>query len=212
MTSANAVPALAGAVRLQAFPVFAVGERTAALLEGSGLLDVRRPAASGGAGALAALIGGEVRPGAAVLLVGGRDRKAEPERSLRAVGYTVAIWDAYAAVPASKVPAALVGALQDNRLDAALHYSRRSAAVALKLVDAAGLLPAFVRLAHHALSLDVAEELAGWGVRRLTVSPRPDERTLLATLGPANSPAPASDGKDGTNPPEPACLNRKDDP
>lgn len=194
VTSANAVPALAGWIGDEpgraALPVFAVGERTAEHLRAAACASVRDAADEGGdAVALARLVRSAVPAGARLLLATGRDRKAEPAAALRAAGYDLAIWDVYAAEPARELPVALADALRAGRLDAALHYSRRSAETALALAAGAGLLPPFHALAHHALSDDIAEPLRRAGAGRVAVAARPDEEALLQGLGPAYSPS-----------------------
>lgn len=190
-TSANAVPHLqawAGDRAGPDLPVFAIGERTAALAREAGFGGVRNAAALGGdAAGLVRLVRGEIGPSGAMLLVAGRDRKPEPASALAAAGYRVAVWEAYAAVAAPRLPPVLEHALGSGGLDAALHYSRRSAAIALALAEAAGLSRAFLSLLHHAISEDAAAPLAGAGASRIRVAAAPDEDSLMAALGAGNS-------------------------
>jgi uroporphyrinogen-III synthase len=177
VTSANAVPAVARAGL--AGPVFAVGPRTAAALRDAGFAEVR---AAADALALAGLVRTELAAGARLLHVAGRDRKAEPERSLAAAGFTVTTWVAYAALPASALPDEAVRALARGDVDAVLHYSRRSAATLLDLAVAAGLDGSLTALAHVCISDDAAAPLRAAGARRVVAAAQPDEDGLLAAL------------------------------
>ncbi len=69
-------------------------------------------------------------------------------------------------------------------LEAVLHYSRRSAALALALARSAGREPALYRLKHLCLSHDVAVPLVEAGLAAHFVPARPDEASLLAGLRP----------------------------
>jgi uroporphyrinogen-III synthase len=177
VTSANAVPALARFA--EPLPVYAVGERTAALIRAAGFRDVT---AAPDATRLAARIVACVRPGARVLHIAGRDRKPEPEVSLEAAGVAVETFLAYAAVAAEQFPEAAAEALRARALDAALHYSPRTVATALALSRAAGVEEAFLRLTHVCLSDEVAAPLRARGAGRLTIAAEPDETSLLAAL------------------------------
>jgi uroporphyrinogen-III synthase len=78
VTSANAVPALAGFEKAR--PVFAVGERTAAAVREAGFMNTR--VAQGDGASLATVVANALAPGARLLHVAGRDRKPEPQASL----------------------------------------------------------------------------------------------------------------------------------
>ncbi|MGE7415392.1 uroporphyrinogen-III synthase [Methylobacterium tarhaniae] len=181
LTSASAVPALAGS-RLAALPAYCVGTRTAEAARAAGLGPVHE--AGGDALALAELIGRDLPRGARLVHAAGRERKDEPGDTLAARGYRLTAWIAYAARPLPALPAPVAEALDDDGLDAALHYSRRSAATALGLARAAGREEPFRRLAHHCLSADVAAPLVAAGIVSHVVAARPDEETLLAGLRP----------------------------
>ncbi|MCF4128233.1 uroporphyrinogen-III synthase [Methylobacterium sp. SyP6R] len=185
LTSASAVPALAGSP-LAALPAYCVGARTACAARAAGLVSIHE--AGGDARALANLIGAALPRGARLLHAAGRERKDEPGDTLAARGYRLTVWVAYAARPLPALPEPVAEALEAGALDAALHYSRRSAATALGLARAAGREDAFCHLAHHCLSADVAAPLVAAGILSHVVAARPDEEALLAGLlsaGPA---------------------------
>jgi uroporphyrinogen-III synthase len=180
VTSANAIPALVSlGTRFQNIPLFAVGERTAAAARVAGFGNVA--AADGDARSLSELIARSAPAAARVLHVAGRDRKAEPHASLAAAGFLVATWTAYAAVAASRLPPLALRTLHDGTLDAALHYSRRSAEILLRLAQDVDVTQPFLKLRHVCLSADVAAPLQAAGAD-VAVARRPDEEALLAVL------------------------------
>ena len=72
--------------------------------------------------------------------------------------------------------------LRDGTIDAALHYSRRSAELALTLTERLGIGDAFLLLHHACLSADVAEPLLAAKAFALAVAARPDQESLLDLL------------------------------
>ena len=181
ITSANAVPPLAAA-GLAAAPIFAVGTSTARAARTAGIVQV--VAAGGDALSLAALVRDRLAKDARLLHVAGADRKPQPAEALRQAGYRLTVWTAYAAKPVAVLPSAVAAGLSapGPKLDAALHYSRRSAEIALALATEAGCAAAFARLAHFCLSPDVAAPLVEAGIPAHFVPARPDEDGLLAGL------------------------------
>lgn len=181
VTSRSAVPALAllhG--RFGSVPILAVGPRTGEDLAAAGFR--RISCAEGDGVSLARAATARLPAGARLVHVAGRDRRPEPDRSLLAAGYDVAVWEAYAAEPAARLPETAREALRAEELDAALHYSPRSAALLLRLVREAGLGGAFGRLRHLCLSSNVARALADAGDLGIAVAPEPSEDKLLALL------------------------------
>jgi uroporphyrinogen-III synthase len=183
LTSAHAVPFVSEPGSREG-PIFAVGRRTAEAARAAGYRTVH--AADGDALALVALIERSLPAGSVLLHVAGRHRKAEPEASLRRAGFSVAVWEAYEARAVRQLPDNLPPLLEAGRIDAVLHYSRRSAAILVDLCDRTGLRPSLQALTHVCLSEDVAAALA-----ILTANPvvaaRPDEEALLAALDGAPS-------------------------
>jgi len=180
LTSANAVPALRDVAALRGLPVFAVGARTAALAIEAGLGPVRE--GPGDASGLAALVAQVLPAGSRLLHATGTARKPEPAASLAAAGFSVALFVAYAADALPALPNSAQDALAAGALDAVLHYSRRSAAVALALADGSNHGGAFRRLRHYCLSTDVAFPLEAAGVPVHFVAARPRETDLLDAL------------------------------
>lgn len=181
-TSAHAPEALAhhldGISALRGLPCWCVGERTARAARAAGF-----GAIESGGGDAAQLARAIIERGAPPRLafVTGRDRKPDLERTLAAAGVALTVVEAYAAEPVPAWPAAEAANLATAA--AALHYSRRSAALASRLAEAAGCGAPFRRLAHHCLSADAAAGLEGVDAARISVAERPAEESLLATLG-----------------------------
>jgi uroporphyrinogen-III synthase len=182
VTSANALHAIEGLPDpVRRGPAFAVGERSADALRRAGFTSVETAADAGALARSAALI---LPAGGVLLHLCGRDRKPEPEASLRAAGFMVVPVEVYEAAAVGQLPAAAESALGQARLAAALHYSRRSAEILLHLCDSAGLTAALLALPQHCLSADVAAPLRERGASALVVAPQPREDDLLAGLAP----------------------------
>ena len=161
-------------------PVYAVGRRTAEAARAAGFRDVR--VGTGDATRLADLLRLTLPRPARLLYLAGRDRKPVLEDTLIAAGYDIAVLETYAAEAVSEWPAAALEALRDSRVDAALHYSRRSVDLALALAKASGLADAVMSLHHLCLSEDCAEPLRTLGAASIAIAERPDEDALLALL------------------------------
>ena len=136
-------------------------------------------APGGDAAALAALLRSHVGPQDRVLYLAGRDRTSTIETALRGVDLTVA--EVYAAEPAPVWSAPQRGLVAGA--EAALHFSRRSAALFLAQMARAGLDPR--TLAHHCLSADVASALCAVEDATIVVARDPSEAGLIATLASA---------------------------
>jgi len=161
-------------------PAFAVGERTAQTLRERGFSTVTTSGSD--AAALATLMAATLPPGAGVLYAAGHDRKPVLEQALAAAGLALSVVEVYAARPAPDWDPAIRTSLQAGALDAVLHYSARSAGLALAQADAAGAREAFLALRHHCVSEDAAAPLVAAGATIVEIASHPDEDSLLATL------------------------------
>lgn len=168
----TAVPAL---TRL---PLLAVGRSTAAAARAAGWVDVR--VAAGDARALVDLVRLTLPPASALLYLAGRDRKPHIEEALAGNGMRLTVHVAYAAEPCSAWPEPVCRDLAAGRFDACLHFSRRSAGLAVALAAGSGLGTAFLALPHLCLSPDVAEPLTAAGARAVAIAEDPTEAGLLA--------------------------------
>jgi uroporphyrinogen-III synthase len=177
VTSAHAEEALTCLDRSK--PVFAVGERSAEPVRAAGFASVT--VAEGDAVSLSRLIRGALAPGLTLLHVTARHHKEEPAASLRAAGFTVLQWEAYEAQAAETLPESAVDALRTGQIAAALHYSRRSAELVIRLAGEAGLASSLLAVPHLCLSADVAAPLRSAGATTF-VAGDPSEEALLELL------------------------------
>lgn len=174
VTSAHAVEALSFHAR-KSIPVFAVGERTADVLRMAGFSSVT--AAEGDAVSLSSMIRSTLQP-CSLLHVTGRHRKEEPTASLRAAGFSVLTWEVYEAQAVESLPEEAVEAFRTGEIGAALHYSRRSAELFVRLAERVGLHAAILSCPHLCLSADVADPLRAAGAST-RVADQPSEDALF---------------------------------
>ena len=111
-----------------------------------------------------------------LLYLAGRDRKSHLETALRRDRHLTVCENYEANVATALCPAAAT-ALDEGRIDAVLHFSRRSAEVFLGLAGATAHGPA-----HLCLSADAAAPLVAAGLPRVQAAERPDEAAVLALL------------------------------
>jgi uroporphyrinogen-III synthase len=120
-----------------------------------------------------------LKPGASVLYLAGRDRKEAIEATLTGA-FGVEIVEAYAAEARAAWTPAEARSLAS--CVAALHYSRRSAQLAARLAETAGVEACFLKLKHVCMSRDVAEPLQAIGAGRISIAETPDEAGLFRRL------------------------------
>jgi uroporphyrinogen-III synthase len=157
-------------------PAFAVGARTAQAARAAGFGEVE--SAQGALGDLVALAAARL-PGRRLLYLAGEDRAGDLAGDLKPHGIAVETAVVYRAVAADVLPAAIVEALAAGQIDAALHYSRRSALTLLRLAERAGVLNALLSLAHYCLAPDIAVVLREAGAMRVHAAAVPTETALF---------------------------------
>ena len=178
VTSANAVPALAALGT--GLPVFAVGRATARALAEAGRPPV---AVAGGDGLdLARVLATTLPKGALVLHVAGQDVRPGLAEDLAAAGLAYRRIAVYAARPAQRLAPQTEAALSADRLDAALFFSPRTAALFASLVCDAGLGARLEGTVAACLSEAVAAELAGLPFAAVRVAEARDQKALLRRL------------------------------
>lgn len=180
-TSANAMrvagdmPALDS---LRALPLYAVGNHTAIAAHEAGFTTVID--ADGDAAALAQNLSRYVKPPARVLHLAGAERAQELGPLLAADGIEVEVLELYRMRPADRLGAAAASILT-GQVDAVLHFSPRSAATFVALVERQRLADAARALRHLCLSQAVAAPLAAIGAKT-EIAAAPNEAALLALL------------------------------
>ena len=186
-TSAHAVPPIAQDPNLPVLldlPCFCVGEQTGAAVRALGFRNVQAPQAD--AIGLAAAYMAAFPKASHALFITGRDRKPTLEHRVVAAGHRVTSLVVYLAQAVSEWDADTVEAL--GEAEAALHYSRRSAELALEAAERSGSGELLRCVVHHCLSPDTAEPLRRGGLSHVVIASRPDEDALLATLDRDTSP------------------------
>lgn len=176
-TSANGVRALARRSKRRDVPLFAVGPQTAAEAQSLGFENVK--SADGDAGALAQAARNWAAPGNGTLLhVAGEGNDGKLVQML--AGFSVRQEILYAVTPMDKMPAAASLALQQNKIDVALFFSARSAAVFRDCAGAENLPLESVIAA--CISPAAAAALAPLAFRRILVAARPNAASLLEVI------------------------------
>jgi uroporphyrinogen-III synthase len=188
VSSANALRAieahLAGS-RLLTLPLFAVGERSAEAARHAGFRDVA--VADGNAAALRDLIVASVRgktlkKASTLLYLAGADLAGDLAGELGERGFSVVTHTTYRMIPVSSLPQQAVDAFAANRIEAVLHYSRRSARAFLDAVRAAGVEISALAIPQCCISDAVASVVRDVGATQVLVARSPDESGLFEAL------------------------------
>ena len=159
-------------------PLILVGERTAARARAHGHLGAATVADN--AAALALVFGTMARKPRRLVYLAGRDRKPDAEAALAIAGQGFEVLEVYEARPAAALADDAEAALRAQRIDAVLHYSRRSASLFGNLAAARCLDVSGSR--HLCLSEDVAAALRERGLPHVEGAAAPNEAALLALL------------------------------
>ncbi len=179
ITSANAPGAIDRIDTLLALPLFAVGERSAQAAREAGFKNVI--AADGAAADLVKMLS-ERKVKGPLLYLAGEDRAADLVADLARHGVKCEIRVVYRAVTAP-FPAALIAAVESGDIEAVLHFSARSAENYLASATDAGVLEQALEPRQFCLSAQIAAPLKAAGAANVTISPRPDEASLIKLTG-----------------------------
>lgn len=187
MTSVNAARAIAVHPQggsLKGVPLFAVGRQTARAAAAAGFTDI--VSADGNAADLVDCVTARLgRSHAPLLYLAGEHRSGDVAGDLGSHGLTVGTVVIYRTLAATTLSDAAREALSANAIDAILHFSRRSAVIALDCAKAAGLTENILRVRHYCLSANVAEPLRAAGAPDIRIARHPDETALLELVGSA---------------------------
>jgi uroporphyrinogen-III synthase len=189
VTSANALRAIAphlGNSRLLKLPLFAVGEHTASAAREAGFGEVLT--ANGGAAALRDLVLASVKTkqlkkASTLLYLAGADLARDLAGELGEKGFTVVTHTTYRMIPASSLPREVCDAFVANRIEAVLHYSRRSARAFLDAARSGGVEISALALPQCCISSAVASILRDAGATQVTAAAQADENALFEALG-----------------------------
>jgi uroporphyrinogen-III synthase len=180
-TSANGVRALARVSPKRGLPIFAVGDATATRARALGFTAVE--SAAGNSTDLARLAAERLQPGEGRLVhVCGSEVSGDLAGGLRQRGFAVERCVLYEARAIAALSAAASNALASSAIDFALFFSPRTAAIFVRLADAAGIAHACQTITALSISAaaDAALRAVHWRERR--VAERPDQSALLALL------------------------------
>lgn len=187
-TSANAVRVAAAFKTLDPYrklPVFTVGTHTAEVAREHGFADVAT--ASGDVHMLANLLLAELRGQQQLgvplhlLHLSGEDRAGDLAGVLSNTGIRIDTVTIYRARAAKSLQPQTVDAFRTDKIGAVLHYSERSAAIFVQLVQAARITDEVVAARHFCLSQAIATPLQLFGVHPV-VAVAPHEDALLELL------------------------------
>ena len=188
VTSANAVRAVESQLAnspLLKLPLFTVGERTAAAARAAGFAKVL--SADGDAAALRDLVietakAKKLKKKSPLLYLAGEEIARDLAGELREQGFEVTTHIAYRMVPAKSLPGEVVDGFAAGRIEAVLHYSRRSAQAFVEAARTGGVEISALALPQCCISAAVAEIVREAGATQVTVAARPDENALFEAL------------------------------
>jgi uroporphyrinogen-III synthase len=187
-TSANALRALAAhpmLPRLVALPLFTVGAHSAEAARAAGFTEVisADAATTRKAASLAGKVDRRLGATAAPLLyVAGAEVSHDIAADLAARGRACVTRIAYRMAPLRHLPAEAASALAGGRIDAVLHYSRRSAETFVAAARDDALEISALALPQCCLSDNVAAVLREAGAGRIQVATTPDEEAMIAAV------------------------------
>jgi uroporphyrinogen-III synthase len=188
VTSANALrgiePHLKGS-RLLKLPLFTVGEHTASAARSNGFENVipaNGDAASLRDAVLAAVKAKELKKASTLLYLAGADLARDLAGELGERGFTVVTHTTYRMNPVASLPHEVSEAFAANRVEAVLHYSRRSARAFLEAVRTAGVEISALAIPQCCISTAVASVVRDAGATRVMAAASPDENALFEVL------------------------------
>lgn len=188
VTSANALRGLTPHLKdspLLKLPLFAVGEHTASAARQAGFENVI--SASGDAGSLRDLVLAGVKAKALkkaspLLYLAGAELARDLASELGERGFTVVTQTTYRMAAVSALPRETCEAFAANKVEAVLHYSRRSARAFLDAARADGVEISALSIPQCCISESVAAVVRDAGAAQVMVAASPDENALFGAL------------------------------
>jgi uroporphyrinogen-III synthase len=188
VTSGNALRAIEPQLkghRLLELPLFAVGEHTAAAARRAGFTHVI--SADGDAGALrdcvrACVRAKQVQKASTLLYLAGEDLARDIAGELGEDGFRVVTHTTYRMIAVANLPGEICDAFAANRIEAVLHYSRRSARAFVDAVRAGGVEISALSIPQCCIAEAVAAVLREAGATQIVVAASPDENALFEAL------------------------------
>jgi uroporphyrinogen-III synthase len=166
-------------------PLFAVGEHTASAARGAGFENVI--SADGDATALrdcvlARVKTKELKKTHPLLYLAGADVARDLSGELGERGFTVVTRTTYRMAAVSNLSREVCDAFAADRVEAVLHYSRRSARAFLEAARAAGVEISALAIPQCCISSGVASVVRDAGAMQVMVAASPDENALFGAL------------------------------
>jgi uroporphyrinogen-III synthase len=187
-TSANALrsiePHLAGS-RLLKLPLFEVGEHTATAARDAGfsrVITARGDAAGLRDSVIASARAKELKKASTLLYLAGADLARDLASELGERGFNVITHTTYRMIPVASLPRDVCDAFAASRIEAVLHYSRRSARAFLDAARAAGVEISALAILQCCLSDAVGSIVRDAGAAQVMVARSPDEKALFEAL------------------------------
>ncbi|WP_434729675.1 uroporphyrinogen-III synthase [Rhizobium binae] len=159
-------------------PIFAVGEMTAHAARGLGFRSVT--ASSGNGRDLADLVGAQGAED--MLYLAGRPRAETFEGRLRELGIRFSVAECYRMLPVAPGSADIAAIFSGHRPDAVLFYSRQTAEDFFQVAELRSALSERGGIRLLCLSEAVAQAIPPFLKGTVTISPMPDEISLLSLL------------------------------
>jgi len=181
-TSANGVRALARASAERAVPLFAVGDATAARARAEGFRHVE--SAGGDVEDLAYLVSRRLKPqGGRLLHVAGSEVAGDLAKSLSDGGFAVERMMLYEARAAEAMSPETTRLIADGRIDFALFFSPRTAAIFARLVDETALAGGLHATTSVSISAAADAMLADLPFRARLIAAAPTQAALVELIG-----------------------------
>jgi uroporphyrinogen-III synthase len=188
VTSANALRGIQSRLEGHAMldlPLFAVGEHTATFARSLGfkkVISAKGDAATLRDCVLAGVKAKTVKKATPLLYLAGADLARDLAGELGERGFTVVTQTTYRMVPVAELPREAGEAIAASRIEAVLHYSRRSARAFLHAVRAAGVEITALSVPQCCISAGVAAVIRDAGATQVLVAASPDENALFSVL------------------------------
>lgn len=189
-TSANGVRAIVGRTDKRNIPLYAVGDATARTAREAGFSEVF--SADGDVEALASLIQAKLDPASGDLVhIAGTEVAGDLAGRLTGAGFTVRREALYESEPANSLSPSAIAAIKEERIDAVLVYSPRTAATLSRLIRKARLVRDCRRIELLCLSQAVAEAAHDIPWARTRLASEPTQEAMLALARDLTNPASA---------------------
>ena len=131
---------------------------------------------------LASVKAKELKKASPLLYLAGADLARDLAGELGERGFTVVTHTTYRMIPVASLPREVCDAFAANRIEAVLHYSRRSARAFLEAARAAGVEISALAIPQCCISDAVAAVVRDAGATQVMVAASPDENALFEAL------------------------------